>query len=50
MNTATTVSVAQREPQLLGETIMVIGDSAGTASRRPARRAAVRAGPPASRG
>ena len=32
MNAATTVPVAQREPQLLAQTIMVIGDSAGTAS------------------
>jgi hypothetical protein len=30
MHIATTVSAAQREPQLLGRTIVVVGDSAGT--------------------
>ena len=35
MSTATSASPTQREPELLGQTVVVIGGSAAAGSKRP---------------
>ena len=35
MSTATTASATQREPELRGQTVVVIGGSSASGSRRP---------------